>query len=60
MNILFILSSQGMGTSHQVAKVNYEGDKCRVEGMKYILLALVYFGGIIHYSLSCEEGGWTI
>jgi hypothetical protein len=40
-DILFILSSRGMGTSHQVAKVNYECDKCRDEGMQYILLALV-------------------
>jgi hypothetical protein len=35
-----------MGTRHQVAKDTFEGDKCLVEGMQYILLALVYFGGI--------------
>jgi hypothetical protein len=34
-----------MGMSHQVAKVSCEGDKCPVEGMQYILLALVYLGG---------------
>jgi len=27
-----------------VAKDTYEGHKCQVEGMQYILLALVYFG----------------
>jgi hypothetical protein len=34
-----------------VAKVNPEVDKCQVEGMQYILLDLVYFGGIIDYSM---------
>jgi hypothetical protein len=60
IDILFILSSQGMGMSHQVDKVSFEGDECLVECMQYILLALVYFflffggvggGGIIDYSL---------
>jgi hypothetical protein len=41
----FILSYQGKGVGHQVAKTTFEGDKCQVEGMQYILLALVYFGG---------------
>jgi hypothetical protein len=35
--------------NHQVAKATSEGDKCRVEGMQYILLALVYFRGITHF-----------
>jgi hypothetical protein len=34
-----------MGTSHHVAKANFEGDKCLVEGMQYILMVLVYFEG---------------
>jgi hypothetical protein len=31
--------------SHQVAKASSAGDKCLVEGMQYILLASMYFGG---------------
>jgi hypothetical protein len=45
-DILFIQSSRGMGMSNQVAKDSFEGDKCPVEGMQYILLASVYLGGI--------------
>jgi len=45
MDILFILSSQRMRTRHQVAKFIFEGDKCPLEGMRYVLLALVCFGG---------------
>jgi hypothetical protein len=45
MDILFIVSSQRMGKSHKVAKFIFEGDKCPVEGMRYVLLALVCFGG---------------
>jgi hypothetical protein len=44
-DILFILSSQRMRMSHQVAKFIFEGDKCPLEGMRYVLLALVCFGG---------------
>jgi hypothetical protein len=45
MDILFIVSSQWMGKSENVAKFIFEGDKCPVEGMRYVLLALVCFGG---------------
>jgi hypothetical protein len=45
MDILFIVSSQRMGKSHKVVKFIFEGDKCLVEGMRYVLLALVCFGG---------------
>jgi hypothetical protein len=38
---VFILSSRGWGMIHQVAKATYEGEKYQVEGMQYILLALV-------------------
>jgi hypothetical protein len=44
-NILFILSSQRMRMSQQVAKFIFEGDKCPLEGMRYVFLALVCFGG---------------
>jgi hypothetical protein len=46
---LLILSYRGMGTSHQVVKVNSEGDKCPVLGTHYILSALVYFGDEYHF-----------
>jgi hypothetical protein len=45
MDILFIVSSQRMGKSEIVAKFIFEGDKCPVEGMQYVLLALVCFRG---------------
>jgi hypothetical protein len=45
MDIFFIVSSQWMGKSHKVVKFIFEGDKCLVEGMRYVLLALVCFGG---------------
>ena len=38
---VFILRSRGWGMRHQVAKYASKGDKCQVEGMQYILLALV-------------------
>jgi hypothetical protein len=41
--------------SHHVAKVIFEGDKCPVLGMKYILLALVYFGGESIHFLMCRR-----
>ena len=45
---LFILISQGMGTSHQVDKDNSEGDKCPVMTMQIYCRTLVYFGGRTH------------
>jgi hypothetical protein len=41
-------------------KATFEGDKCQVEGMQYILLALVYFGNygiIIEVACSREKKG---
>jgi hypothetical protein len=45
MDILFIVSFQRMGKSLKVAKFIFEGEKCPVEGMPYVLLALVCFVG---------------
>jgi hypothetical protein len=39
MDILFIVGSQRMGKRNKVAKFIFEGDKCLVEGMRYVLLA---------------------
>jgi hypothetical protein len=30
-------------------KANFGGDKCQVEGMKYIVFSLVYFGDYYYY-----------
>jgi hypothetical protein len=41
-------------------KATFEGDKCQVEGMQYILLALVYFGGIMALLSIIGEGGFML
>jgi hypothetical protein len=43
---------------HKVDLATFEGDKHQVEGMQYILMSLMYFGGIMHYlgELILEDG----
>jgi hypothetical protein len=53
---LFILSSWGWEQVTKWLKATSEGDKCQVEGMQYILLALVYLGALLlHYPLFGKE-----
>jgi hypothetical protein len=40
-----------MGMRHQVAKDSSECDKCPIEGMQYLLLALMYLGGDFIHSV---------
>jgi hypothetical protein len=46
-----------MGTSHQVTKASFKGDKCPIYGIQYILLALVYLGDYDSFIfLMCRRG----